>query len=119
MEHSPKLSGDQAFILLQKISKSFEEETGSMADEGKAKHRMELEDLCAARRTVQWWEPTGRQVLSQVLSPEDFKEAMGTVLGSNIVDQAISSRRLRQPKCLHRRHATIVGRSTGYKQHPG
>ena len=53
--------------------------------------------LCAARRTVQWWEPTGRDFLSQSLSQEDFAEAEGTVLRTGMLDQEVSSLMLRRP----------------------
>ena len=97
LQYSPTLSSDQAIILLQKVIRSFEEETSCMAVEGKAKCRMQLEDLQAARRTVQWWEPAGREVLSQSLSPEDFQEVEGTVLHSSMMDQEVSNLMLRKP----------------------
>eukprot|EP00974_Lingulodinium_polyedra_P020735 2007037-Lingulodinium_polyedra.AAC.1 len=62
VEHNSQLSTKQANILLQKIIKSYEEETSSVPAEGKSKSRMQLpEDVIAARRTVQWWEPAGRE----------------------------------------------------------
>ena len=68
-----------------------------MPADGKAKSRMQQEDLIAARRTVQWWEPAGRVVLLQALSAEDFQEVETTVTQSNVLGQEVANLRLRKP----------------------
>ena len=68
-----------------------------MPADGKAKSRTQQEDLIAARRTVQWWEPAGREVLSRELSEEDFQEVEITVTQSNVLDQEVANLMLRKP----------------------
>ena len=90
LEHNPQLTTKQANVLMQKIIRTFEEETGNMPADGKAKSRMQLpEDLIAARRAVQWWVPAGREVLSRALSADDFQEVETTVPQSNVLDQEV------------------------------
>ena len=97
MEHSSQLTAAQANVLMQKIIRSYEEETSGMPADGKAKNRMQQEDVIAARRTVQWWEPAGREVLSQALSAADFQEVETTVTQRNVLDQEVANLMLRKP----------------------
>ena len=97
MEQSSQLTAAQANVLMQKIIRSYEEETSGMPADGKAKSRMQQEDLVAARRTVQWWEPAGRVVLSQALSDADAQEVETTVTQSNVLDQEVANLMRRNP----------------------
>ena len=82
---------------MHKIIRSYEDETSGMPADGKARRRMQHEDMIAARRTVQWWEPAGKEVVSLELSAEDFMEVESTVTQSNILDQEVANLMLRKP----------------------
>ena len=97
MEHSSQRTAAQANVLMQKIIRICAEETSGMPADGKAKSRMQQEDLIATRRTVQWWEPAGREVLSRALSAEDFQEVEVSVTQSSILDQEVANLMLRKP----------------------
>ena len=68
-----------------------------MPQDARAKHRTSPEELEAARRTVQWWEPTGREVCSERLSAEDFAELQSTILQTSIMDSEVANLMLRRP----------------------
>ena len=82
---------------MRNIIRSYEAETSGMPADGKAKSRMQQEDLVAARRTVQWWVPSGREVLSRALSADYFQEVEATVTESNIMDQEVANLMQRKP----------------------
>ena len=101
LSHSPKLSLEQANFFMRKIINTFEADTSAIPMDGKAKCRIEHADLWAARQTMQWWEPVGRQTAQDGLSSEDFADIEFSVMHSSILDQEVASMMQRRPPIFY------------------